>query len=170
MSYFQKSTNRYPAKAVQGDLVTSGNPNGNPVVYWPFGAKADTGLVAGGFAWVTADTDGLYVANGTGTGVPTGLVSRQLQYPIVNAALSESMAVTGGFSPAIIQKGEVWVMTTDPGTVGKVLFANNTTGAITCAAAGATVAGATETTWTIIALASGATAESGGQLVAVSKW
>lgn len=170
MSTFQKSTNRYLAKAVQGDLVTSGNPNGNPVVYWPFGAKADTGLVVGGFAWVTADTDGFYVANGTGTGAPTGLVQRQMQFPIYNASLSESMAVAGGYAPAIVEKGEIWVMTTDPGTVGKVLFANNTTGAITCAAAGATVSGATETGWTIIALASGATARSGGQLVAVRNW
>ena len=55
---------------------------------------------------------------------------------------------------------------TIPQIPSKKLFVNNTTGAITCGNAGASVSGATETDWTVVSLANNAAAATGSVVIA----
>lgn len=160
---FQNTMNRRYTFGIQGDLANGQEPHytpTTPVVY------TDETIYAGDFVWVT-DTNGVAVAKkASQSGKPTGIVKR-VQDVALGATESASLQVPVGRKCDVIVWGDVFVKTTDTASVGKKLFVNNTTGAITCGNSGASVSGATETDWIIVSLANN-TAAAGGSVVIAS--
>lgn len=152
---FQSTVNVQPAPAVAGDFAST-NPRFT-VDAGPGGLVAGSGGVTVGlFAWAassgstdpsTGETDAYNTVTNAGSGAPTGFVART-QQGLITAYLAEaSMVIPQGQPVTLFSGGDFWVKNTGAGavTAGQKAFASNTTGAIQFAAAGATVAGNTET-------------------------
>lgn len=137
---FQKQVYIEPAAAVAGDFAST-NPR-STVDAGPGGLVAGTaGVTVGRFAW--ADATGK-VTN-AGSGVPTGFVHRE-QQGVITAWLAEStMLIPSGLGVTLHNGGDFWVATKTAATIGQKIFASNTDGTVSTGAAGATVAGHTET-------------------------
>ena len=159
---FQSTLNRVNTFGEAGDLA-----NGQYVRYTPTTPRVATSdsIVAGAFAWV-ADVNGVATAKSHDTGAPAGIVQRVLDIANTNIASEGTTTYPAGHKVDVITKGDVFV-NVPSAAVGKVLYANNTTGAITCDAAGQTVSGSTETAWKIVSLANNAAA-AGGSICIVS--
>ena len=159
---FQGTINRVNTFGIQGDLA-----NGQVPHYTPTTPRVYTGetIYAGDFVWVT-DTNGVAVAKKSGEGKPTGIVQRVLDVQLPTTA-GATLQIPVGRKCDVVVWGDMFVKTTDSASVGKKIFVNNTTGAITCGTAGASVSGATETDWTVVSLAGNAAA-AGGSIVIVS--
>ena len=159
---FQTTVNRVNTFGIQGDLANGQVPHYTPTT--PVVYTGET-IYAGDFVWVT-DTNGAAVAKkASQSGKPTGIVQRILDNPLA-ANSDASLQIPAGHQASVIVWGDVFVKTTDSAAVGKKLFVNNTTGAITCGNAGASVSGATETDWTIVSLANNAAAAGGSVVIA----
>ena len=160
---FQSTVNRVNTYGIQGDLANGQVPHytpTTPVVY------TDETIYAGDFVWVT-DTNGAAVAKkASQSGKPTGIVQRVLDNRL-GCADEGSLQIAVGHQCSVVVWGDMFIKTTDSAAVGKKIFVNNTTGAITCGNAGASVSGATETDWTVVSLANNAAA-AGGSVVIVS--
>lgn len=137
---FQKQVYIEPAAAVAGDFASS-NPR-STVLAGPGALVADTaGVTVGRFAW--ADATGK-VTN-AGSGVPTGFVHREQQGVITIWLAEATMFIPAGLGVTLHNGGDFWVATKTAATLGQKIFASNTDGTVSTAAAGATVAGHTET-------------------------
>lgn len=159
---FQGTINRVNTFGIQGDLANGQVPHYTPTT--PVVYTGET-IYAGDFVWVT-DTNGAAVAKkASQSGKPTGIAQRVLDnsLPVGSDA---SLQIPVGHKVAVIVWGDVFVKTTDSAAVGKKLFVNNTTGAITCGNAGASVSGATETDWTVVSLANNTAAATGSVVIA----
>jgi len=158
---FQQNIQVTQAPAVAGDFAST-NPR-HSVLSVPGGFVAGaSGLTVGLFAW--ADVTGIILSN-TGSGAPTGFLHRNLQGLIGGYLAGSGMLVPAGMGIGeLFNGGDFWVKNAGAGavTVGMKAFANNTTGAVSFAAAGATVAGSTETKWFAM------TAGAAGELVKMS--
>lgn len=158
---FQSSVNMYQAPAVAGDLL-----NDNPVVYHDgTGIAGENGVEAGKFVWM-ALTNGQYIGSKAGEGAPAGVVQRVQRAYNFDIKSDASMVIGKGEAFSTIVLGEVAVVCTNPATVGKAIFVNNTTGAISCADSGASVEGATETKFKVYTLLGNAS--EANQLVGIS--
>jgi hypothetical protein len=161
---FQSQVNVQPAPAVAGDPA-SANPRMS-VINGAGAFVADTnGAVVGAFAWADAATN-TKVTN-AGTGAPTGFVGRSQQGLITAYLTDNGMTIPVGMPVTLYSEGDFWVKNTNSSAasaVGNKAFASNTTGAIQFAAAGATVAGYTETKF--YAMSVGAA----GELVKISSY
>lgn len=159
---FQSQVNVVPAPAVAGDFASS-NPRAS-VVNGPGAFVADTaGATVGKFAW--ADTATNTKVTNAGTGAPTGFVARQEQGLITTFLADNSMLIPQGMPVTLFNMGDFWAKNTNSSAasvVGNKVFASNTTGQIQFAAAGATVAGYTETDFYA------ATVGAAGELVKIS--
>ena len=144
---FQTSINVTQAPGVAGDFA-SANPRANTLSV-PGGFIAGTGgLTVGLFAWADSAT-GTILLN-SGTGLPTCFVHRDLQGMITTYLGEYGMTVPAGMGIGdMFSTGDFFVKNAGAGavTIGMKAFANNTNGTISFAAAGATVAGSTETKW-----------------------
>lgn len=143
---FQTSVNLIQAPAMEGDFSSANRWASAQAQQGSFVAGG-AGVTVGRFAW--ADSNQNTVAN-TGTGVPTGFVHREQGAPLITTYLAETgNLIPAGFIVTLHKGGDFWVRNAGAGavTVGMKAFANNTTGAVSFAATGATVAGATETKW-----------------------
>ena len=159
---FQNTINRVNTYGMPGDTANGQVPHYTPTT--PRVATNET-VYAGDFVWVT-DVNGVATCSKAGTGVPSGIVQRVMDFPL--ACTSEaSLQIPVGRTASVVNWGDMFIKTTDSATVGNKIFVNNTTGAITNGAAGATVSGATETAWTIVSLANNA-ADASGSVVIVS--
>ena len=160
---FQSTINRFATFGIQGDLA-----NGQVPHYSALTPRVKSGetIYAGDFVWVADKGNGDAEATKAGSGKPTGIVQRVLDVALPTADAA-TLQIPVGRKCAVIVWGDVFVKTTDTASVGKKLFVNNTTGAITCGNAGASVSGATETDWTIVSLA-GNVAAAGGSVVIAS--
>ena len=159
---FQNTINRVNTFGMPGDIANGQVPHYTPTT--PRVATNET-IYAGDFVWVT-DANGVATCSKAGTGVPSGIVQRVMDVPL--ACTSEaSLQIPAGRTASVVNWGDMFIKTTDSATVGNKIFVNNTTGAITNGAAGATVTGATETAWTIVSLANNA-ADANGSVVIVS--
>lgn len=139
---FQKQVYIEPAAAVAGDFASS-NPR-STVLAGPGALVADTaGVTVGRFAW--ADANGK-VTN-AGTGVPTGFVHREQQGVITIWLAEATMVIPAGLGVTLHNPGDFWAATKTVATIGQKVFASNTDGTISTGAAGATIAGSTETDW-----------------------
>jgi hypothetical protein len=159
---FQTSVSLTQAPAVAGDFASS-NPR-HSVLSVPGGFVAGTGgLTVGLFAW--ADTSTGTILLNAGSGVPTGFVHRDLQASNYVYLSNATMLIPAGQGVGeLFNGGDFFAKNAGAGavTIGMKAFASNTTGAVSFAAAGATVAGSTETKW--IAMTIAAT----GELVKIS--
>ena len=160
---FQTSINSSKPWGVRGDFL---DDNYNHMYPLTLLAKAgdDVAVEVGKFAWDNGDG----TCSAVGTGKPTGLVHRTISYPISDIKTGASMVVPANYPCGIADKCSMLIEVSDEPTVGNKIFVNNTTGAITNAAAGATVSGATETDFKIVTLCDN-TADD-GIIVGVSNW
>lgn len=156
---FQTTVNITPAPAVAGDFA-SANPNAS-VLAGPGAFVAGTGGAnVGLFGW--ADTNGL-VTN-AGSGVPTGFIHRDMQALITTWLAEASMNIPAGQPVTLMSAGDFWAQTLTVATVGQKVFASNTDGTIKTGAAGATIAGYTETKWFV------GSAAAANELVKITTW
>lgn len=155
----QKTVNAAPAAAVAGDRASQ-----NPMVYYFQNFKAGTsGAKVGAFAFV--DTTDATLINNAGSGKPLGFIERTLEHFNYTANSDGSLTVPAGGNLAVAIRGDFYVEAAAAVTAGHKAFVNNTTGAITFAASGTSVTGATETDWTAMTAAAAA-----GDLVVISFW
>ena len=158
---FQTTVNRVNTYGIQGDLA-----NGQVPHYTATTPRVATGetVTAGSFVWVS-DLNGVSTAAASGTGAPTGIVQRVLDVPNMTINSEGKMVIPAGRKCDVVVWGDIFVKTTDSATVGNSIYVNNITGAITNAAAGSSVGGATETPWKIVSLANNAASVSGSVVI-----
>ena len=157
---FQNTINRVNTYGMPGDTANGQVPHYTPTT--PRVAANET-IYAGDFVWVT-DVNGVATCSKAGTGVPSGIVHRIMDVPL--ACTSEgSLQIPVGRTASVVNWGDMFIQTTDSATVGNKIYVNNTTGAITNAATGTSVSGATETAWTIVSLANNAAAATGSVVI-----
>lgn len=142
MSGFQTTVNTYPAPAVAGDFA-SDNPAASVVAGSGQFVAGVGGATVGNFGWADANGN---VTN-AGTGVPTGFIHRDLQALNFNLLTQATMVIPQGYPVTLMSAGDFWTLTSTAATAGQKIFASNTTGAACTGAAGATIAGFTETKW-----------------------
>jgi hypothetical protein len=163
---FQTAINITQAPAVEGDFA-SANPR-HSVLSNEGGFKAGVGgVLIARFAWADVATNTLLL--NSGAGAPTGFIHRNVNGLNTNyfatPGSATSFVIPGGFPVGeLFNGGDFWVRNTGAGAVaiGQKAFASNTTGQVQFAAAGATVAGYTETKWFA------ATTGAAGELVKMS--
>ena len=158
---FQNTVKRVPTYGIQGDVANGQVPHYTPTT--PRVATSAT-VNCGDFVWVD-DQNGVATCSKAGSGKPAGIVQRTMDFPL-SAASDASLQIPEGHTCSVVVWGDMFVKTTDTAAVGKKLFVNNTTGAITCGNAGASVSGATETDWVVVSLANNATASGGSVVIA----
>lgn len=144
---FQQTINVTQAPAVAGDFASANPRHSTLSVPGGFVAGA-AGLTVGLFAW--ADTATGTILLNTGTGAPTCFIHRELNADFIPQQTEYGMTIPGGkYVGEMFSSGDFFVKNAGAGVVTKGMkaFANNTNGTISFAAAGATVAGATETKW-----------------------
>ena len=160
---FQSTVNRVNTYGLPGDLANGQVPHYTATT--PRVAANET-IYTGDFVWVT-DVDTVATCSKAGTGKPSGIVQRVLDVPAYNIKSEGSLQIPAGRTAQVINWGDVFVKVTNSAAVGNKIFVNNTTGAITAAAAGSTQSGATETDFTVVSLANNA-ASATGSIVIVS--
>jgi hypothetical protein len=136
---FQTSIKAQQAPAVEGDFA-SANPRASVLAGEGAFVAGAAGATVGRFGW--ADASGL-VTN-VGAGVPSGFIHREMN--------------------ALMSAGDFWAKSLTVATVGQKVFASNTDGTVKTGAAGATVAGYTETKWTV------GSAGAANDLIKISTW
>ena len=137
---FQSTIHNDPNPAVAGDFA-SANPRAS-VLAGPGAFVAGTGGAnVGLFGW--ADANGL-VTN-AGSGAPTGFIHRDMNALITTWLGSASMNIPEGLPVTLMSAGDFWAQSLTVATVGQKVFASNTDGTVKTGAAGATIAGYTET-------------------------
>ena len=158
---FQSTVNRVSTFGIQGDVA-----NGQVPHYTPTTPRVATGatVYCGDFVWID-DQNGVSTCSKAGSGKPAGIVQRTMDFPL-GASSEASLQIPVGRTCSVVNWGDMFVKTTDTASVGKKLFVNNTTGAITCGSAGASVSGATETDWVIVSLANNTAGASGSVVIA----
>ena len=143
----QSQINIYPAYGLPGDFA-SANPRHS--VNAPYGGfqAGPNGLTIGLAAWADTAT-GQILAN-TGTGLPTGILHRNMQ-GLTTAYLQEfGYTVPAGFGIGeLFDGGDLYVKNFGSSAVayGMKAFANTTNGTFSFAAAGTSVSGSVETNW-----------------------
>jgi hypothetical protein len=139
---FQTTVNQYQAPAVEGDFC-SANPRAS-VIAGPGAFTAGAGgAIVGRFAW--ADANG--AVTNAGSGVPTGFIHRDMQALITTWLGAASLVIPQGVAMTLHRSGDFWVKSLTTATVDQKVFASNTDGTTKTGAAGATIAGYTETAW-----------------------
>lgn len=162
---FQTSINSRKPWGVAGDFMDGNYNHMYPqTLIVKDNEDDDVKVEVGKFAWDNGDG----TCSATGTGQPTGIVHRTMFVPITDFASGATMTVPPHLACGIADKCSILINVSDVPTVGNKIFVNNTTGAITNGAAGATVTGATETSFRIISLCDNEAAA--GALVGVTNW
>lgn len=166
MAQFQRSINVVQAPGVPGDWASE-NPKHSLISQSGGWLAGSGGVTVGCFAWM--DSTMTYLSN-SGTGAPSAFIGRSMQ-AIITTYLGEfGMTVPAGQGIGdAYTGGDFFVINNGAGTatIGMKAFANNTNGTISFAAAGATVAGSTETKYFMVGIQSGGTGAS-GEIVVMS--
>jgi len=143
---FQQTVNITQAPAVEGQLASVSTSRHSVVTpaegTWVAGTG---GVTLGRFVWPDT-TNGTTLLN-AGTGAPRGIVANVLDALITTYLGEAGMGIPAGMPVGnVFDECDIWVKNTGSGavTVGMKAFASNTTGQAQFAAAGATVAGYTE--------------------------
>jgi hypothetical protein len=155
---FQTSVNQQPAPAVERAFA-SANPRASVLPSDGVSVADSSGVTVGRFAWLA---NGL--VNNAGSGVPSGFVHRDHQALNFSLLSDSTMVIPQGYAVTLHNQGDFWARTTTIATVGQKVFASNTTGQIATGAAGATIAGFTETKWSV------ASAAAANELIKISSW
>lgn len=147
---FQQAVNLNPPIGVVGTFASIGVNHTALAGVEQFVAGTN-GVVIARFAW--GDTVGGTVQNAKPTDTTNwvlGFVERDTNNGVItNWQGQYSMTVPSGLPIAIYDRGDFFVVSTTIATVGQKVFASDTDGTIATAAAGATVAGFTETNYTV---------------------
>jgi len=154
---FQSQVNLGYARGVAGSKASF-----NPFVYWPNNLLADGPVAVGSFVW--PGTAPQIQAKNTGTGVPIGIVERNIVYPNFLVFEEGTLIVPDGSALATVIKGDLWVVSLTAATDGQKVYANLADGTIQTDAAGETITGAVETPWVVV---SGGAA---GDPILISNW
>jgi len=136
----QKSVGINPAQAVQGDFAST-NPRATAVNN-NGGFISDGTVVVGGFAW-SANR----ILSNTGTGVPDGFISRTANFAYINGFAESTLTINKGVETTVHTAGDFYVKATVAATKGQKVFASINDGSVLSGDAGATVAGAVETSF-----------------------
>lgn len=156
---FQKTVNTNQAPGIAGDSASL-NPRTSYLAGEGELVTGASGATVGMFAWATAAG----LVSNTGSGVPSGFLARENQ-AMITAYLGESSnLIPQGQPVTLFTAGDFWAVTTTVATRGQKVFANNTTGAIATGAAGATIAGFTETAWKV------GSAGAAGEVIKITTW
>ena len=136
---FQNVVNIEPAAGLPGGYAAV-----NPIVSTPRGYIAKAAVTAGCFCWEDSTNAGQ--VNPSGSGVPLGLVVREVNAPMATS-VAYTNAVPIGSTATVAVEGDFYVAVTADVTKGQKVFANTTTGAVKGGSAGATVSNHVETNW-----------------------
>lgn len=163
---FQKEINSQKPWGVAGDFMDDNYNHMYPLTLLvkEYEGEDDVKVEVGKFVWDNGDG----TCSAKGTGQPAGIVHRVLDIPITDIANGATMIVPSKYKVGIADCCSIFITVSDKPTVGNKIFVNNTTGAITNVAQGATVSGATETSFRIKTLCDNTAAA--GILVGVSNW
>jgi len=165
---FQTQVQKCPAVGVPGDKASL-----NPIVATDRNYIAGDGAVkVGNFVWEDPTNpvppnyhgSGIMAAKSSGTGLPLGVVLRNLSY--VNADIFDSgtLAVREQSNLTVVKRGDLYAVATTAATKGQKVFARLADGAVVTGAAEATITGAIETPWKVT---EGGAA---GELITISNW
>lgn len=136
---FQNVVNIEPAAGLPGGYAAV-----NPIVSTPRGFIAKAAVTAGCFCWEDSSDAGQ--VNPSGSGMPLGLVVREVNAPMATS-VAYTNAVPIGSTVTVAVEGDFYVAVTADVTKGQKVFANTTTGAVKGGSAGATVSNHVETNW-----------------------
>ena len=165
---FQTQVQPVPAIGVPGDKASL-----NPFVYTDRNYVAgDETVTVGNFVWEDPANpvlpnyhgSGVLKALSTGTGLPLGIVQRNLSYVNYDILDSGTLIVPENAPLQTVVKGDLYAFATTAAIKGQKVFATLADGTLQTGAAGATVAGAIETPWVVT---EGGAA---GELITVSSW
>lgn len=157
---FQTQVNVQPSPAVEGDFA-SANPR-RSMLAGPGALIAGTGgVIVGRFGWAL-DADGV-VTNAKPVGAArVGFIGRNQPVVITGWLQPNSMTLTEGLEITLHDGGDFWTRFAAPAAIGQKVFVDDDTGLAIAGDAGDTIAGATETDWTI------ATAAGAGELAKIT--
>ena len=159
---FQTAINQYPAPAVEGDFA-SDNTRTSVLNAVETLLAAAAGVTVGRFAWIDSATQ--TVSNVGGASVqPDGFVHRQYGALITSWLGASGMLIPQGVQLSLLNKGDFWVKTLTAATVGQKVFVVSADGTVKTGAAGATIGGAVETSWSV------ASAGAVGELIKITSW
>lgn len=151
MAGFQNAVNRFPAPAVEGDFA-SDNPRKTMWAGDSALVAGPNGVAVGRFAW--ADANGVVHNDKPVSGVARlGFVSREGQSGafITTWMAGASLVINAGNPVTLHVDVDAFVrVTVANATYGQKAFASNTDGTVQPGAAGATIAGYTETPWIFV--------------------
>lgn len=139
---FQKTVNQQPAPAVAGDFA-SANAKMSAVA----GPGALVAGVGGANIGLFAFSDANGLVTNAGAGVPTGFIHRDQQGLITTWLGEATVNIPQGVMVTLMTRGDFWAKTLTAASGGQKIFASNTDGSVKTGAAGATIAGYTETSW-----------------------
>lgn len=144
MTGFQTSVARNLAFGTPGDFATANPYSSVPALAGELTAGSG-GVTIAAWAWAD-DATGIVTNAKPGSGANRkGFVGLN-QRAVITTYLAEStFVINAGMEVTLYNSGDFFVRAVATVTVGLKAFANTTTGAITFAAAGATVAGSEET-------------------------
>lgn len=147
---FQKSVNINPPLGVKGSFASIGVSHSAIAGVEQFVAGT-SGLTIAEFAW--ANTIGGETQNAKPadtTNWVQGFVGRDSNIAVLTAWQDQAtMLIPKGLPVTIFDRGDFFVTATTVATVGQKVFASDTNGTIATGAAGGTVAGHTETEYTV---------------------
>lgn len=147
---FQQSVNINPPLGVAGSFATIGVSHTAIAGAMQFVAGA-LGVTITRFAWCNTVTGEVTTAKPTDTtNCVLGFIGRDSNIAVITDWQgSYSNLIPSGMAVSAFDRGDFFVVTTVSATVGQKIFASDTTGEISVGAAGATVAGFTETPFTV---------------------
>lgn len=146
---FQKTVNINPPLGVVGTFASIGVSHTALAGVEQFVAGT-AGVVISRFAW--CDTIDGTVQNAKPTDTTNwvnAFIERDTNIAVIGYQGQYSMTIPVGFPVSAYDRGDFFVVSTTAATVGQKVFASDTDGTLATGAAGATVAGFTETNFTV---------------------
>ncbi len=142
---FQRSVNSDPSPAVEGDFAGA-NPRSSMLAGAGELVAGAVGVIVGRFAWALV-ASGLVSNAKPGGASRLGFVHRN-QVSLITAWLGENtMTAPAGVPMTLHRSGDFWARFALGAAVDQKVFASDTDGSCRAGAAGATIAGFTETPW-----------------------
>jgi len=147
MANFQLTVNTQPSPAVEGDFA-SANPRRSMLAGEGALIAGASGVTVGRFAWALNAT-GIVTNAKPADPARVGFVGRNQPVVITGWLEGDSMVLTEGLEITLADGGDFWCRFAAPAAVGQKVFVTDATGLAIAGDAGDTIAGATETAWSI---------------------
>lgn len=124
-------------------IGTPGQKADNEPSVYAGNCLAGAGVTVGRFVWIGADN----VASPTGAGVPSGLVERNITFPIYDLKAEASMSVPQGWEITVAIRGRYYIVSTTVAVPGNKVIVKTADATISTGDAGGT--GLVLTSWTV---------------------